>query len=192
MPRVFIAPAILHEMPGNTSTCGMGRQGSMQNFGENSSSTSDALDHPSSQHDMASNGMPHIAPQWQKTSSPAAARRQCRQQAVVGLDELEHPLLLQLLRHLLQIDAESRQRRHQRLRRRFILIDANGRLAMVAVGGQGRRRQGVDGLRANQRLDIFDVGIGRILGRGGGPQQPLWLRTGGGQPLPAGEFRHCW
>ena len=51
-------------------------------------------------------------------------------------------------------------------------------LAVIDEGIQGGGRQGVDGVRPDQLLDVEDVAVGLVLGAGRGPQQPLRLRAG--------------
>ena len=66
------------------------------------------------------------------------------------------------------------------------LLQAGARPAVVAEGIHGRRRHGVDRVGADQLLDVEDVAIGRVLGAGAGPEQPLRPRALGREPLPAG------
>ena len=66
-----------------------------------------------------------------------------------------------------------------------ILFQAVAHLAVIAEGIQRCRRHGVDGVGADQLLDIENVGIVLVLGAGGGPQQPLRLGALGGELLPA-------
>src|SRR6202007_1162290 len=49
----------------------------------------------------------------------------------------------------------------------------------------GRRRKGVDGVRADQLFDVKHVAILWILGAGAGPEETLRLRAFGGEGLPA-------
>ena len=65
------------------------------------------------------------------------------------------------------------------------------RLTVVAERVHRRRRDGVHGVAADQRLDIHRVLVGRIFGAGGSPEQALRLRARCGQKLPAraGEQR---
>ena len=56
---------------------------------------------------------------------------------------------------------------------------------MVPIGVQGLLRQGVDGFRSDQRLDVFYVGISGILGAGARPQNSLGARALMGQRLKA-------
>ena len=55
---------------------------------------------------------------------------------------------------------------------------------MVTVSIQGIRRQRVDRVRPDQRLDIHHVIVCRVLGRCGCPKQPLRTRTLCRQRLP--------
>ena len=54
-----------------------------------------------------------------------------------------------------------------------ILGQAGPHHSVVAERVQRLDRHGVDGVGADQGLDVEDVAIGRVLGPGGGPQQPL-------------------
>ena len=53
-------------------------------------------------------------------------------------------------------------------------------LAVVAERVESGRRNRVDGVRADQFLDVHDVAILGILGAGAGPQNTLRLRALGG------------
>ena len=66
-----------------------------------------------------------------------------------------------------------------------ILLEAVARLAMVAERIQRCRRHGVDGVGADQLLDIQHVAVVLVLGAGGSPQQPLRLGAFGRELLPA-------
>ncbi len=56
---------------------------------------------------------------------------------------------------------------------------------MVAVGVHRRRRHRVDGVGANQLVDVENVAISLVLGPGARPQEPLRLGALLRQPLPA-------
>ncbi len=58
-------------------------------------------------------------------------------------------------------------------------------MAVVAVGIHRRRRHRVDGVRADQLVDIENVAVGLVLGSGARPQQALRLGALLRQPLPA-------
>ena len=96
---------------------------------------------------------------------------------VVGLVELLNALFFKPLGNLPEVDAQVRQARHDFLGELRVLADAHGRPAVVAIGINGLQRQRVDRLRSDQRLDILHIRIGRILGAGAGPQQPLGFRA---------------
>ncbi|MGY4314565.1 hypothetical protein ACVWW1_003892 [Bradyrhizobium sp. JR3.5] len=66
-----------------------------------------------------------------------------------------------------------------------ILLEAVADLAVVAEGIEGCRRHGVDGIGANQLLDIEHVAIVLVLGAGRSPQQPLRLGALGRELVPA-------
>ena len=56
---------------------------------------------------------------------------------------------------------------------------------MVAVGVHRRRRHGIDGIPADQLVDIEDVAVGLVLRPGARPQEPLSLCALLSKPLPA-------
>ena len=62
---------------------------------------------------------------------------------------------------------------------------AVAQLAVIAECVERRRRDGVDGVRADQFFDVEHVAVLRILGAGAGPQQALRLRALGRERLPA-------
>ena len=102
------------------------------------------------------------------------------------------PSVDQFLRDLLQRDAVLLQLGEHRAGARHVLLDGVGRcLAVVAERIHRRGRDGVDGVAADERLDIHRVLVGRILGAGGSPKQALRLRARCRQRLPAraGEQR---
>ncbi|MFK4398648.1 hypothetical protein ABIF31_005205 [Bradyrhizobium elkanii] len=66
-----------------------------------------------------------------------------------------------------------------------ILLEAVADLAVVAEGIERCRRHGVDGVGADQLLDIEHVAIVLVLGTGRSPQQPLRLGALGRQLVPA-------
>src|ERR1019366_4168251 len=77
-------------------------------------------------------------------------------------------------------------------RARYVLLDDVGcRLTVFAECIHRRRRDGVHGVAADQRLDIHRVLVGGAFRAGGRPKQTLCLRTHHGQTLPArsGELR---
>ena len=79
-----------------------------------------------------------------------------------------------------------------RARSRYVLLDDVGHhFTVLAECIHRRRRDGVHGVAADQRLDIHRVLVGRAFGAGGRPQQTLSLRARRGQTLPArsGEER---
>ncbi len=57
--------------------------------------------------------------------------------------------------------------------------------AVVEVGLQGGRRQGVDRVRADELLHVEHVRVVGVLGAGAGPQRALHARALGGQRFPA-------
>jgi len=65
-----------------------------------------------------------------------------------------------------------------------IFGQAFAQLAMIAERIQRRRRHRVDGVLADQFLDIEHVAVFLVLGAGRGPQQPLRLCPLGDQLVP--------
>ena len=66
-----------------------------------------------------------------------------------------------------------------------VLLEARARAAVIAKRVVGGRRNGVDGVRADQLLDVQHVAIGRIFRAGAGPKNALRLRASLRQCLPA-------
>jgi hypothetical protein len=62
---------------------------------------------------------------------------------------------------------------------------------MIAERVHGRGRDGVDRVATDQRVDIHRVLVDRIFDAGGCPEQPLRLRAGFGQVLPARAREEC-
>ena len=67
-----------------------------------------------------------------------------------------------------------------------VRVDGAGEGAVVVEVGQGAFRHGVDGVRADEGVDVQRVGIGLVLGGRRGPQRPLHPGASGGQRVPAG------
>ena len=65
-------------------------------------------------------------------------------------------------------------------------VDRPGHRPVVEEVGDGAVGHGVDGVGADQGVHVGQVGVGRVLGRGGGPQRALDPGPLGGQGLPTG------
>ena len=105
---------------------------------------------------------------------------------VGGVGELLDAVLDQFGRDRIQRDAGFIERFQHVAGVVDIFFEAVARLAVVAERIERRRRHGVDGVGADQFLDIEDVAVVLVLGAGGSPQQPLRLGALGGEFLPAG------
>ena len=64
-------------------------------------------------------------------------------------------------------------------------VDRPLQRAVVLEGAQGRLGHRVHGGRPDQVVDVEQVGVGRVLGRGRRPQRPLHAGALGPQRLPA-------
>ena len=107
------------------------------------------------------------------------------EQLVEGIGKAPHAVLGQLGGHRVDGNAACFERGHGLLGRADILLQARTHAAMVAEGVHGLRRHGVDGVGADQFLDIEHVAVGGVLGAGAGPEQPLRMRAARLQLLPA-------
>ncbi len=86
-----------------------------------------------------------------------------------------------------QVQAQAGGLGQDARRRLHVLGQGLGRLPVVAERVQGLGRHGVDGVRTDQGLDVEHVGVGRVLGPGGGPEQPLRPGAGRREDSPAGR-----
>ncbi len=110
---------------------------------------------------------------------------QGRKQALEGLRERLDALDLELLGDLVDVDAGLGQVLQLSPGHVHVLVQAAAHLAVLAEGGEGGRRNGVDRLRADQLFDVVRVGVARVLGRGARPQAALCASPGLPQLLPA-------
>src|SRR6266853_2474820 len=110
-------------------------------------------------------------------------------QPVERLDELRHALALELRRDGLQIDIEPLHALARIAAFGNVALKTQLGSAEASIGIECLERHGVDRIGHHQLLDILDRAVGRILGRGRRPQQPLRPRTARRQALPlcAGE-----
>jgi len=119
-----------------------------------------------------------------------ALGRDRTEQLVEGFGELLHAVLDQRFSDVVQVQAHTRDIGDQVAG----LIDSLGErrvdVAVVAERVERLRRHGVDGIGTDQAFDVQHIGIGRILGPRGRPQQALRRGAGVGQGLPAGRVDH--
>src|SRR5690606_3830589 len=102
-----------------------------------------------------------------------------------GLLELRQAFLLQTLADDVEVDAEGGERRVLRPRRIEVAPERVADLTMVAQGREGGVGQGVDRVGADQRFDVEQVAVGRVLGAGARPQHVLRSCAGGAQDVEA-------
>ncbi len=84
----------------------------------------------------------------------------------------------------LEAEPLRRERAHHRARTVEVLLQRQGHAAVILEGLVGRRRNGVDRVRPDQRLEIEHIAVRRILGAGRRPQRPLHVRAVMAQLLP--------
>ena len=82
-------------------------------------------------------------------------------------------------------NARAIERGEGRFRPVHVLGQRIAHPAVVAERVERRHRHGIDGVGADQLLDIDERRCRRIFGSGRGPQQPLRLGAEIGEPLPA-------
>src|SRR5487761_2364398 len=99
--------------------------------------------------------------------------RSAVEQAGEGVGEGLDAFQLELLRHLIHVNARAGQLRH-RLARLVILAQRALGDAVILEGDDGLWRHRVDRLRADQLLDIDHVAVRWILRAGAGPETALW------------------
>ena len=130
-----------------------------------------------------------------RTEVLGAAIARLPQDRGLGLDALEQlgkrigegiaPLDLQLLGQRGDVDAGLLDTRDHGLGVGRVGRQQRADAAVAAERQQGRLRHGVDGVFGGKRRDVVGVRQGRILGAGARPQQPLRLRPGSREALPA-------
>ncbi len=112
------------------------------------------------------------------------------EQRIGRIGEQLHAVFDQLLRHTGQIEAEAVGFGHDVARLVHVLGQRGADLPVVAEGVHRCRRNGVDGVAADQLLDIQHVAIRLVLHAGAGPEQALRIGAGGGELLPAIAGNH--
>ena len=113
-----------------------------------------------------------------------ALARHRAEQLVGRVDEELHALLDELSCDGIDVDPGLRKPRHHGLGARDVLFDGWAQGAVIAKRVHGGGRHGVDGVAADQLLDVEHVGIGLVLGARGGPEQALRLGALLRQRLP--------
>ena len=97
-----------------------------------------------------------------------------RDQLVERVGELLHALALERRDDVVVVDAGRGELGEQLLGLRDALEHrVAAHLAVVAEGLERLGRHRVDGVGADQLLDVHHVAVGRVLGRGRGPERPL-------------------
>ena len=90
-----------------------------------------------------------------------------------GVDAIHQELIC----NFCNVDARCSQIGHDLLSFRNGVYKRRFRVAVVHEVDQGRRRRGVDRIRAYQRLYVEYIAVGGVLGACAGPQRALYLRT---------------
>ena len=102
------------------------------------------------------------------------------EELVEGVGEELDAIGSELVGHLFHRDAGSGEVGHGFARAVQIFGQALTRLAVIAEGVKRGRRDGVDGVGADQFFDVDDVAVILIFGAGAGPENTLRLRAFGG------------
>jgi hypothetical protein len=93
-------------------------------------------------------------------------------------------LVLQGATHVVHVHSYCRQPFEHGCGLVDLDVDGAGEGAVVLEGGDGDLREGVDGVGADQAVDVERVGIGGVLGGRRCPQRPLRVAASGGKALP--------
>ena len=111
------------------------------------------------------------------TAAPLHGREELRER----LGELPDPVAEQIVGDLRKRQSRPFERGEGLGRGLHALLEARPRAPVVPERGQRLGRHGVDGVRADQLLDIEHVAVARILGPGARPQHPLGPGAPGGE-----------
>src|ERR1035437_10133246 len=106
-------------------------------------------------------------------------------QLVERLGERGNPFGLECLSHVLHVDAGIGQCRHHLVDSGGVRVDGPGYRAVIEEGRDGGIRQCVDGVGADEGIDVGQVRVGRVLGGSGRPQRALHVGSFGGEGVPA-------
>ena len=109
-----------------------------------------------------------------------------REQAIEGLAEERDAVFEQPVGHVVEGDSDALERGETRTRVLDVVFKARPKSAVIAEGFERRRRNRVDRVTADQLFNVANVAIAWILGTGACPEQTLWMRSLGGEPLPLG------
>jgi hypothetical protein len=99
------------------------------------------------------------------------------EERVEGVDEGGEAVLLELLGHGLQVDADLCELTDEGAALVQALFQSRLDAAVVADGRVGRGRDGVDRLGADEVIDVKHVGVVGVLRPRRGPEAPLHLRA---------------
>ena len=103
--------------------------------------------------------------------------RQRLHQLVERLAEFCDTFVLELLRYLVDADAEFRQLVQHPSGLRDFLFDTVFRFAVVAVGIEGFDRDRVHRIPSDERFNVLHIAVIRVLRARAGPEQPLGMDT---------------
>src|ERR1035437_1072609 len=106
-------------------------------------------------------------------------------QLVEGLGERGDPFGLECLPHVLHVDAGIGQCRHHLVGSGEVRVDGPGYRAVIKEGRDGGIRQCVDGVGADEGIDVGQVRVRGVLGGSGRPQRALHVGSFGGEGIPA-------
>src|SRR5439155_4728025 len=107
------------------------------------------------------------------------------EQLLEGVGELLHALALERAHDVVVVDARLAQPLEEVTRAVDVALERRRHLAVVLEGGDRLRRHRVDGVGADQLLDVHRVAVALVLDRRRGPQAALRSRAGRPQGLPA-------
>jgi len=91
------------------------------------------------------------------------------------------PFDLQVVGHLLHVDAGRGEIAQHLLGARHVLHQARARFAVLLKGHHGLLRHGIDGVGTDQFFDVKDIAVARVFGTGARPEAALHGGTPGTQ-----------
>ena len=103
---------------------------------------------------------------------------QCREQSIEGLAEKRDAVVEQPVGDLVQRDADPAERRDRCPRVLDAVFEADPHPAVITEGLERRWRHRVDGVAADQLLNVAHVPVARILGAGTGLGQGFLIKQG--------------
>ena len=116
-------------------------------------------------------------------ASPLVDRRE---QAIEGLAEERDAVFEQPVGHVIERDSDALERGDRRTRVLDVVFEARPQPAVIAEGLERRWRNRVDRVTADQLFNVAHVAIAWVLGTGARPEETLWMRSPGREPLPLG------